>query len=654
MPEGRGRVRTTLEIDSKGKEELAQVKNGLNGLKGGAQGMIGALGSAGPVAAAVAAGLGVLTTALATAQRVAEAAVHTFVQLGLRGGSVDAIADRFERLAAPGTLARLQQLSGWQLRQTAIMDSWSTVMEVGLVSADEYEEWLTRVTRLAQDRGRDPSQVIVQMTAALRGGGIEALGEYGINVQEINDALVAEHQTMSTVAGKSMALDLALAQLREQQGDVSNSASNLADTWGALTNQWEDWQDDVSRTLSTSPALVSAFEEIREGLFGMGGTAQQSGVLIALLAQQIGGFLLTGISGAAQVAQFLIRMQRQMIEAWQSNPAARIGLRLLGRVLGIDTETSAGGLEAMEGMIGQIATTAQAARSALMSNALLAPAGAESGTGEARARGGGGRAASGGAHEAISLEQMITELRATELDQERDLLELMGGRGTEEEAFNAVLETQLELEDDLISRERERAEQAWDLAESMREAQAAVDEMAQKAHERLMNNFELAAGFVSEMGAIFGAIADAEERAGRSGDAWRKAQGVAMGIMYAIKAGAEFAQATADIASQNYLAGAGHIAAGVQFGVQSGLSFSQLAQSGGGGLAAPQKSSGSYVPAESSRVSSGGERSQGGNTYNYFSWGRSPAEFGRIVAEAPWQAEQAGLRASTPTGLRYE
>jgi len=165
-----------------------------------------------------------------------------------------------------------------------------------------------------------------------------------------------------------------------------------------------------------------------------------------------------------------------------------------------------------------------------------------------------------------------------------------------------------------------------------------------------MANFAAASGAVNAMGQIFGMIAQAQDAESEAADQWRKAQGVAMGIMYGIKAGAEVAEAVASFASQNYPAGALHVISAGLFTAQSVAAFSQLAQSGGGAAtttgaaAAP-----TFRPAEPEKVARSAD--DGGRTIiiekNYY-LSEGLAELGAVVESSSYEMGRQRVRADVP------
>jgi hypothetical protein len=128
---------------------------------------------------------------------------------------------------------------------------------------------------------------------------------------------------------------------------------------------------------------------------------------------------------------------------------------------------------------------------------------------------------------------------------------------------------------------------------------AAAEAIRQKDEERrkrVSDTFQGLTGIAAGLGDILETVASNQDEQSKKADSWRKAVGIAKGTLYAIEAVAAAAQMGMAIAEQNYL---GAVAAGeamVNYGIASGYMFSKLAGSGGGGVAAPTSSAGTFTP----------------------------------------------------------
>jgi hypothetical protein len=171
-------------------------------------------------------------------------------------------------------------------------------------------------------------------------------------------------------------------------------------------------------------------------------------------------------------------------------------------------------------------------------------------------------------------------------------------------------------------------------------------EKQRERQEKGLETLTATADFVGAMGAVFDQVAQSIEEEGKNADGWRKAQGLAMGIMYTIKAIAAAAEMGMAIASQNY---AGAIAAGssiVTFGLAAAMSYSKLAQTGGGGAPAAA-ATGRFTP--SALPSASGEAPGSGEiNVKLYSLGFGDSDVAASMEKANWNMLRSGRVARRP------
>jgi len=213
-----------------------------------------------PLAIAAKVGLQAITKA-------ATELLQAFGELGMRGGEVHGVVSVFERLADPEMARRLHDASGGFVRMADQMGRANAIMRAGLVDNDELVQWTEVVTRAAQDTNQSVEQAMTRMTAALTGGGLEeAFRTLGVNILDVRQELTTLGLSMETPEGMARALDIALAQLQDELGDVDNSAGNLNDAWTAITVTLQDWYDQMALAFSTNEDLLDFFTALNRAL----------------------------------------------------------------------------------------------------------------------------------------------------------------------------------------------------------------------------------------------------------------------------------------------------------------------------------------------------------------------------------------------------
>jgi hypothetical protein len=194
--------------------------------------------------------------------------------------------------------------------------------------------------------------------------------------------------------------------------------------------------------------------------------------------------------------------------------------------------------------------------------------------------------------------------------------------------------------------ERSLHEAALERSEQQRDAEDKLREAQRRRYQTSIENIGAMGEFAAGVGQIFGDIAAQQEAQGKNADGWRKAQGTAMGVMYAIKAIAAGAEAVGMFAEQNYVGGALKVVEAAQMGIASGYAFSRLAESGGGGMAA-QSSAGSFVAARPDRLSQG-EKVAGPTTMNIYALGSGNSEVAEAMSRANYDLARSGRVARVP------
>ncbi len=193
--------------------------------------------------------------------------------------------------------------------------------------------------------------------------------------------------------------------------------------------------------------------------------------------------------------------------------------------------------------------------------------------------------------------------------------------GVAEASLEAQLAAQVAAQDAWMGRldvtlqqEQSNHEARMAMLEAEAEAHNSLQEKARQEdaarNQRLMQNLQGFAAAAEGISGIFDTIAAAEEERGKNADGWRKAKGVAKGILYQLEAVAAAAQGALDIGESNYGGAASAFVAAAGFEAASIMAFRDLARTGGGGGGA-RTTAGSYTPTTPSRINTGGGEASG-------------------------------------------
>lgn len=289
----------SVKVDGgqKAESDLRSLERGLDSLSGGvgsiSSGLRGMSAGAGAAVAGITAIAAAATAAAATAVRLGVA----LRDLGMRGGEVSAVAVAFERIASPSLLSRMREATGGLVDEMELMRGTTQALRSGMATESEITEWFGAVTRSAQDMGRDVPQAIQAITQVLSGGGLESLSRIGVNALAIRDSLQAMGLSADSARGRTLALRMAMGQLRQDLGSVDNSAGNLNDAWTQLSVAARSWYDNVARAFAENRALVDFFVELRAVLEQTGPSASEAAAALVDLTEVMVELTQSTISG---------------------------------------------------------------------------------------------------------------------------------------------------------------------------------------------------------------------------------------------------------------------------------------------------------------------------------------------------------------------
>ncbi len=634
----RGQVRIPVEVTGtrRASNKLKNVRGSLRGLGTQAKTTGQKLDDLKNFARGAATGFAAMAVGVAAVAKATQLALRAMHQFADRGGTFAAVAGYYERMADPQLLARLQQLSGYHIRQVGIMRGYNQAMDVANVNNDDYAEWLERTVAFAQGRGQDVTQTWEQVQQVLSGGGMETLRNLGVNVSQVQDRVRAMGLSMESSAGKTQALTLALEDLRGRQGEVENSAANLSDAWAALDTQTDDYYDNMLRVISESPALTQSFEALREALFSTGTSAQSLGESIATMAA-------SAIERIAHMTRRIFEQVQWFGEGWETvienimaNPMFE---RFVNLIPGGDQLRDS--LQAFRGIArsirlrgGELAAAAYNVEQAALQNPAVRQTGGPSRSPRRRS------APSSGDNEAAATEELrertrlmqsyIDMVRGWNLEQARLIAEEKDMRL---EAIRAEIEAGRQLYE-------ERAQVLSDFKDMQEEMQDAAQERTDSIVKGATTMTTGVMGLMQTVTAALTSNSDNTEEAARK-------EGKFLVAYNSVMAAVSLAESIAAFAKNHYAAGALHLLAMASFITAAAQAGAQL---GGGTAAAPAARS--YRPADTDNVESSAETGAQTSIINY-SLGRVHAELGQQLERAPWERNRSGLREYGVRGASY-
>ncbi|MHC4644082.1 MAG: hypothetical protein ACYTBJ_01175 [Planctomycetota bacterium] len=301
----KGKVETTVKIlgTDVAAKKLKEVERAFDDVSGGAGALNRRLRDIGPKHAVAISGITAAFQALggvvSLVTQAAQTAGQAFIALGQRGGDVSAIAQAFDRFGDTEVLSRLNAVSGGLLTNTELMAGYTQAMRAGIVSQEDFIGAIETTVRAAQDMGKNMTGSIQAVITAMSGGGMEGLGQLGVNVLEIRERLQNMGETMESTTGRAMAFEMALVQMREDMGRVSNSAGHLGDVWQQLYVIAKNFIDKVGQGFAENQQLMAFFQSFATAL-------QES------------------LPPANELAEIFVRMAASLIDLAQS--VARAGM----------------------------------------------------------------------------------------------------------------------------------------------------------------------------------------------------------------------------------------------------------------------------------------------------------------------------------------
>lgn len=674
----KGTIRGTVEIDGTDPsvKKLRSVEKAFDDLGSKGLNLGERLRQAGPGIAVGIAAIGASVMAIrATADALARVGreVHA---LGMLGGELSPITTAFERLSSPELLARLHEQTGYLVSERTLLAESVQALRARMLSEDEWVESLGAITRLSQDAGENVDMMVSAFANIAAGGGVESLARLGVNVSELREQLRLANVSGESLEGRTMLLRGAMEQMARATGGASNEATNYADAVTRLRNRFEIYRIEVSRTFAENSELVQSFQEIEDLLVDLSPNAETLGDAIADLA-------LDATDAALAFAEWVEPIMNVVDALGQLNDAINT-ITQAGNVPGLIAEWAAflGLTEPGGGRVGEtrqrisdIRAGRPTGRRDLWTGESTMPEadpwatpGAPQSVAETtvsrRRRGGGG--GGGATPSGISMDAMLTAMSeqaalaqqiAAYRERESEALAELKDRTEEvaraEEVRIRTAQSAIEVEQRAMEMRQEAEERFLAMRQLELEIAQHIAEKDEQIAAANIAKIESSADVANSLAGIFGMLADAEAEGSENADSWRKAQGVALGIYETIMAVSEVAKAIG--AAPDPFGIAVHAASAAMHGVAAGLAFTQLAQTGGGGASsasAATSKAAAFRPAASRPHATGG-MSEAGNTINVYSWGRSQADAGRVIAEQDWQRVHKGAPVRVPRGIGF-
>jgi hypothetical protein len=632
MAEKKGEVR--FQIKTKGEKEtskkLKHVEKAFDDLASGTKGFNSTLRGMGPRFAAVTAATVAFSVAVAALGR----GLNTLAQ---RGAAFGGPAGVFAQIASPEVLSRMQQLSVWQIRQVDLMRSYNQVMQVGMMQRDQYLEWVQRITTAAQERGDAPAEMFQRFSEALSGGGFENLRTIGVNIAEIQETVQESGRSMESLKGRTQALDLALNQLRQTQGDAEPAIANLADAFGAAATNANDYIDRVARVVSESPALVNSFESVRLTMVAFGDTTQTTGGIIETFFRTI----IIGIShvaeqGARITASVMLNNMR-IIATIRDNPAFQWivenipGGRNLEEMIN-RLHDLMGGTRSVAGMW---ETTAQAARVAARETGRIP----QPPPGRRQLRAPQPPEEQGEGETALEQAERLAEFYRIGKEGEDEFRRLQAeGHAAEIERIRERSTAQEEYF-------RKIADQHNSEMERQREQEESIEADRDRRFTKHVSQVNaMTSGFAQIGSTISQIVAQNTENTEKA----KKVEGAFLIAYNSVMAATELAEAIRAFAKQRYGSGALHLVAMGNYIAAAALAGSRL---GGGQANAPSGTA--YRPVERDVDKPTEEKEGGINIYQSYSLSRTEAGLGQVLEEAQYKRTEVGLPYGGIEGIEF-
>lgn len=336
---------------------------------GGQLGTFGSGVAAGFGAVALAAG-GAIVIVRELTQAVGWA-TRAFVDLGQRGGEVSDVANAFERIASPSLIENLSAASAGLMTNVQLMTGAIQALRTGLATESDLVRWTSGVTEAAQAMGRNVPDAFRAVITAISGGGLETLGQLGVNMMEIRDRLRQVGETMESERGRILALNMAVEQLTANAGASSGETTNLNNAWAAIGVTLTNWVDEMARAVSESQPLIRFFVSFRDALEGSLPPGREVADLIVeiassgiLAANGLTRALIPLVTVVGRFLEFGFRLQSMANPVeWITGYSASMATAIDASIEGLNQLGSA--LDATQGSFDELEAAMRAGRSSL-------------------------------------------------------------------------------------------------------------------------------------------------------------------------------------------------------------------------------------------------------------------------------------------------
>jgi len=277
--------------------------------------------------------VGKATLAFAGLGASALAAGAAIVKLGDRGATVADIAEQFTFLAAKAgvdsvkALDNLREGTANTISDFNLMQSSLTMLRMGFAGTAEDMGIVAKSARILAEGGMDLEQALGMVSRALTTGQTRLLARLGINIDlsKTTDALrlaaEREGRTVDDVTLKHAKSAAILQALREYVNNNIKVTDDFTDKLNQAKTAIANFNDDLAKSVSASPALNDAFDRIKTAFANAFGGDREELInrytaAIGFVATKVGDLGVAVINMGAVVANAL----KKVLGWWDTLP----------------------------------------------------------------------------------------------------------------------------------------------------------------------------------------------------------------------------------------------------------------------------------------------------------------------------------------------
>lgn len=300
-----GKVKGTVEFEDKASDTLERIERRLEQFDE-------RLGGVGHTIAETAAGMFTAEAALEAVKEVAHLAAEALAEITMEGAKIADVESNFKHLATEAgqlgdeLIGSLREGTHSTITDFELMKRVNDNLLAGIkLTSAQYKELGTAAFGLAQAKAIDVSQALDMLDSAVLRGNDRMLKRIGIHADmekaEIQYALALGTTVDKLSQDEKMEArrQAVLEAVSKVTGRLGEQTDGLDERVDQLRVTWQNFEEDLGKTVATSPVIMALFDGIKDGIAEAFGNDKEALVKNIAAAIESGVIALVGWSETA-------------------------------------------------------------------------------------------------------------------------------------------------------------------------------------------------------------------------------------------------------------------------------------------------------------------------------------------------------------------